>query len=285
MATHSLRPPSVAGSWYPGDPDSLTREVDRYLDRVESVPPAEPRAVIAPHAGLMYSGPVAAHAYKAVAGRAFEAAVLVGPSHFEAFDGVALYGRGAFETPLGVVPIAEALAADIAEGCPRIVHAPAVHGREHSLEMQLPFLQRVLPRIPIVPLLMGDQTRETIVDLAAALSRGLAGRPTLIVASTDLSHYFDAPTAGRLDGRVAALVGQLDPEGLLAEMESYPEHERGRFVACGAGPTVSVMMAARALGARHARVLHYADSGDVSGDKRAVVGYLAAVLGTDPWPN
>ncbi len=275
-----LRPAAVAGTWYPGTAHALTREVDRYLEQVPSRPRFEVRAVIVPHAGLIYSGPVAAHAYRAVAGHAFDVAVLVGPSHFAAFEGVALYAAGGFETPLGTIPIAESVATALAAASPRIAPETAPHAREHCLEMQLPFLARVLPGIPIVPLLMGYQVRETIAELARALAKVLEGRRALLVASSDLSHYFDAQTAGSLDGRVIDLVGRFDAEGLLDEMESYPEHERGRFVACGAGPAVSVMQAARSLGAREAQVLRYADSGDVSGDKGAVVGYLAAAFGT-----
>ena len=150
---------------------------------------------------------------------------------------------------------------------------PAVHAREHCLEIQLPFLCRVLPGVPIVPLLMGYQRRATIDDLAAALARALEGRRALLVASTDLSHYHDRPTAWRLDATVRELVGGFEADGLERALEEVPDH------ACGGGPTVSVMKAARALGARDARVLRYADSGDVSGDTSAVVGYMAAALG------
>jgi MEMO1 family protein len=156
---------------------------------------------------------------------------------------------------------------------------PAAHSREHSLEMQLPFLRRLLPDLPIVPLLMGYQTRDTIEALAQALADALASHRSLLVASTDLSHYFDATQAARLDGRVRECVAQFDPERLLDVFESYPEEERGRYVACGGGPAISVMMAARALGARDARVLKYAHSGEISGDYGGVVGYLAAVMG------
>ena len=140
--------------------------------------------------------------------------------------------------------------------------------------MQLPFLARLLPAVPIVPIVMGYQTRETVRNLADGLGRALAGRRALLVASSDLSHYQDARTAGELDGRVIEKVAGYDADGLMALLERYPEH------ACGGGPIVAVMRAARTLGAVDARVLHYADSGDVSGDKSAVVGYMAAVFGS-----
>lgn len=272
------RPAAVAGSWYPATAGALAREVDAYVKAAGDGPDGEIRALIAPHAGLMFSGPVGACAYKAVAGRPFDVCVLVGPSHFVAFEGVALYPEGAFETPLGDIRIDEATAADLARA--DVIHdRPSAHRREHSLEMQLPFIRRLLPDVGIVPLLIGYQTRETIEALAAALERTLRGRRVLLVASTDLSHFFDAATAARLDGRVLDCVEQFDPERLHAIFEQYPEHERGRYVACGGGAAISVMLAARALGARDARVLKYAHSGEVSGDYDGVVGYMAAVLG------
>jgi AmmeMemoRadiSam system protein B len=274
----SIRPAAVAGTWYPGSAGALTREVDACLADAADGPAGEVYAVVAPHAGLMFSGPVAAYAYKAARGGQYEAAVLVGPSHFVGFEGAALYPDGAFATPFGVVPIHEEIAARLA-GADVVRAMPQAHAREHSLEMQLPFLHRLFPGTPIVPLLMGYQHRATVEALAAALTAALRGRRVLLVASTDLSHYFDAPTAAALDARVRARVEAFDPEGLLALMEQYPEGERGRYVACGGGPAVSVLLAARSLGARDARVLRYAHSGEISGDHDAVVGYLASAAG------
>ena len=145
--------------------------------------------------------------------------------------------------------------------------------------MQLPFIRRLLPDAAIVPLLMGYQTRETIEGLADALAK-VDGRRVLFVASTDLSHYFDAATARGLDRRVEDCVAACDPDRLLRLFEEYPEAERGRFVACGGGPAIAVMLAARARGARHGRALKYMHSGQISGDNSGVVGYLAGALGT-----
>jgi hypothetical protein len=165
---------------------------------------------------------------------------------------------------------------------PQARDMPAAHAREHSLEMQLPFLARLHPDVPILPIVMGLQERDTIVALADALAEVCTGQAVALVASSDLSHFFDARTADRLDGRVADLVGAFDGAGLLEELERYPEHERGRYVMCGGGPAVSVMLAASRLGARRARVLRRAHSGDVSGDYDRVVGYLAAAFGDVP---
>jgi AmmeMemoRadiSam system protein B len=274
-----VRPAAVAGSWYPALPGALRRDVETYLAAAPAGPAGEIAAIVAPHAGLMFSGPVGAYAYKAVQDRQYDVAVLVGPSHYVAFDGVALYPEGAFDTPLGPAAIDAELAASIATS--PVVHSlPSAHKSEHSLEMQLPFLKYVQPDLRIVPLLMGYQVRETITALAAALTRALAGRRALVVASTDLSHFFDAATAATLDRRVQEAVAALDPGALLEIFEDYPEQERGRYVACGGGPAISVLMAARALGARSARVLKYGHSGEISGDNSGVVGYLAAAVGT-----
>jgi len=274
----------VAGSWYPGTAGALTREVDAYVSDVrppDVIPRGELHAVMAPHAGLMFSGPVGAYAYTAAAAAApFEAAILVGPSHFVAFDGVALYPAGAFDTPLGAARIDEALGAELVAATPVVRPLPHAHRREHSLEMQLPFMRRLLPDVPIVPLLMGYQTIDTIHALADALASVRPDRHVLLVASTDLSHYFEAQTAESLDRRVQDAVAAFDPESFLRTFEQYPEDERGRFVACGGGPAISVMLAARARGARHGRVLKYMHSGMISGDMSGVVGYVAGAFGT-----
>ena len=278
MTESEVRAAAVAGSWYPADQVVLRREVDEHLASVEDTPNGDIVGLVAPHAGLVYSGLVAAYAYQAVASRAYDVVVLVGPSHYVGFEGVAIYPRGWFETPLGGVPVSAGIA-DRLLAMPCIRTHPTAHVREHSLEMQLPFLQRVLPSVPIVPLLFGAQEREVILALGDALADVLVDVTPLIVASTDLSHYFPASQAELHDRVVIDHVARFDAEGLLAEYERYPSDRRGRCVACGGGAVVAVMRAVARLGAEEARVLRYADSGDVSGDKGAVVGYLAAALG------
>src|SRR5215831_18240847 len=170
MAVNSIRPAAVAGSWYPGVAGALARDVDGYIAAIDSpdvIPHGELHAVLAPHAGLMFSGPVGAYAYKTAASAApFDAAILVGPSHFVAFDGVSLYPSGAFDTPLGPAPIDAALGEELLAASSIVQSLPQPHNREHSLEMQLPFIRRLLPALPIVPLLMGYQTTDTIRALA-----------------------------------------------------------------------------------------------------------------------
>lgn len=274
-----VRRAAVAGSWYPGTKVPLAIALERYLAAAESSRvPACPRALIAPHAGLIYSGPVAAHAYKLVRHCGYSAAVVVGPSHFVGFHGVSIWPRGKWNTPLGPVAVAEELAEAIAAESPEIREYPVAHGREHSIEMQMPFVAYLLPDIPIVPLVMGYQTRSTAEALGDAIARGVSAyesrelRGVLLIASSDLSHYEDAETAARMDDVVLRHVAALDAGGLMDALEREPKH------ACGGGPIVSVLRAASQLGAGNAAILHYADSGDISGDKSAVVGYTAAAI-------
>ena len=289
-----IRPAAVAGSWYPASADRLGREVDGYVAGARIDPLPAPVAIIAPHAGLKYSGPVAAFAFKAVSDRPYRAAVLVGPSHFVGFDGVSIWPRGAWQTPFGAVNVDEELAGRIASASQEIAEHRQAHGREHSLEMQLPFVAHLLPGVPIVPMVMGYQSRETAFGLGDALARAIAARPgrpeepplrpddrrgrpsgrpgVLLVASSDLSHYQDAQTAARMDSVVLGHVERMDADGLMDALEREPHH------ACGGGPMVAVLHAARQRGATGARVLKYGDSGDVSGDKSSVVGYMAAAI-------
>jgi AmmeMemoRadiSam system protein B len=275
-----VRKAAVAGRWYPGEREALAAEVGSYLAAVRP-PRLSGRlvALIAPHAGLRYSGPVAAHAYAVLAGRPSLTAILVGPSHRVAFDGVSVFARGMFETPLGQVPVAERLAEALLSADVRINSDPWPHREEHSLEMQLPFLQHLVRDLRIVPALMGTQERSEIEMLAAALSAAIEGGDAILIASSDLSHYHAAAEANALDARVIEHVARLDPEGLMDRLEAYRGH------ACGGGALVAVMKAARAAGARRVEVLRYGDSGDVGeGDKTQVVGYLAAALTTAEAP-
>jgi AmmeMemoRadiSam system protein B len=274
------RPAAVAGRWYPGVADVLAPEVDHYLSAVQADGPeatewsglTDLTALVAPHAGLRYSGPVAAWAYRALQGRALDVVVVVGPSHFIEFEGVAASRADAFETPFGLVTVDEASVAALAAASPLICEHEAAHAREHSIEMQLPFLCRVRPHVPIVPLLIGRQTADTAAELGRVLAETFAGRRVMLIASTDLSHYNDAHTAAALDRAVIERVEAFDPDALQEELDRRPDH------ACGGGAFVTVMRAARLLGANRAQILQYADSGDVSGDKSSVVGYLAAAF-------
>ena len=214
-----IRPAAVAGSWYPGSARGLADEVDRHLAAVAPQPGglASLVALIAPHAGLMYSGPVAAHAYRQLRDHRADLIVLVGPSHFVAFDGIAIYPAGRFDSPLGAAEIDDQCAAALMASAPIVRENVPAHAREHSLEMQLPFLRRLAPQAKILPLLMGVQSAEMARTLGDSLGAVLQGRHALLVASTDLSHYHDAPTAARLDA-VVIDTSELDLSEVFEQM-------------------------------------------------------------------
>ncbi len=270
-----VRRAAVAGSWYPGTASAIASEVEGYLAAAR--PPAVPGrlvGLVAPHAGLRYSGPVAAYSYGLLRDRRDLTAVLAGPSHRVAFRGCAVYARGAWQTPLGTLPIDEQLAAALLDAAAGVHDAPEPHRDEHSLEMQLPFLQHLVPGLRIVPVMLGSQTRSEVDALAERLAQAVGRRTDVVlVASSDLSHYHPAAAANRLDALVARDVERFDAEGLMARLEDSWDH------ACGGGAIVAVMRASRALGADRATLLRYADSGDAGErDKSRVVGYMAAAF-------
>ncbi len=268
-----VRKSILAGSWYPGDPAELKQTVQDYLSRVPAADISGTlTALISPHAGYPYSGPVAAYAYKLLQNRKFDTVVVIAPSHRARFSGVSVYDRGGYETPLGLVPPDSDLIAALKQADSRIRHVAGAHAQEHSLEIQLPFLQTVLKDFRLVPLVMGDQSFETCTWLAKALHHVIAGKPVLIVASSDLSHFHTYDEAEKLDQVVQDRVADFDPEGLSKRLAA------GQCEACGGGPMITAMLAAKLLGADRTKVLRHANSGDVTGDKSRVVGYMAAAV-------
>ncbi|MBU0490962.1 MAG: AmmeMemoRadiSam system protein B [Chloroflexi bacterium] len=275
MDARAIRKSAIAGSWYPGTPEALARDVDRCLGQV----PAQTVlgdlvALVAPHAGYMYSGPVAAYAYRLLEGLTFDVVAVISPSHRAYYRDNAITELGQYWTPLGTVPVDEDLVAELARHAP-VTRVP--QDAEHALEIQLPFLQRTLTEgWSLLPIMMGDHGLPACRSLAQGLATVLQGRRALLVASTDLSHFHNEATAHRLDQVVVDQVNAFDPVGLADALAA------NRCEACGGGPTVAVMLAAQSLGATHAQVLRYATSADVSGDRSSVVGYLAAAITRTP---
>ena len=229
------------------------------------------RGIIAPHAGYLYSGPTAATAYARLRGSAYEAVVIVSPSHREHFEGVSVFNGGGYATPLGVVPVDSDLR-DQLLGASREIHSSgAGHQSEHAVEVQLPFLQRALGTFAFVPLVIGNQTPETCFNLGKAIAGVVRDRNILLIASTDLSHFYSADIAHRMDSIVIDDLRAFDERGLMDHLE------RGTAQACGGGPAVAVLTALRHLGSSRVDILHYATSGDVTGDYGSVVGYVGAV--------
>lgn len=268
----ALRKSVIAGSWYSGNPSVLRKDIENFLKLVPDAEIAgEVVAIIAPHAGYVYSGQVAAYAYKTVCGHNYDAVIVLGPSHRAAFSGVSIFSFGGYETPLGIVPIDEELAKQIKKNSKLVSDIPAAHLQEHSLEIQLPFLQYVLGDFSFVPLVMGDQGADTCQELARAIYASVKGRKILIVGSSDLSHFHNYNEASRLDSVALQNIKDSDAGGLLRSLEN------GTTEACGGGPMAVVMLVASMMGANSAQILKYANSGDITGDKSSVVGYAAAV--------
>ena len=271
--SEEVRKPAVAGSFYPGDSKTLSREVRDYLSKAAKEEMAgEIVALVSPHAGYMYSGLVAAHAFKAVEGMKFDAVVILAPSHRVPFQGASVYDRGGYETPLGVLPIEKELCQKLKSESNLIQALPQAHSQEHSLEVQLPFLQEVLGKFPLVPMVMGSQDYRSCETVGKAIARAVKGKKVLLVASTDLSHYHPYARAVQLDRIILDDIQAFDAQKLSRDLDT------GKGEACGGGPVVSVMVAAKELGANRAKVLKYMNSGDVTGDRSGVVGYAAAVF-------
>jgi AmmeMemoRadiSam system protein B/AmmeMemoRadiSam system protein A len=273
-AMKEMREPALAGSWYPGDPGILSRDVKRYLENAKKEKvEGEIVALVSPHAGYMYSGQVAAYAYKLVEGMSFDSVVVVGPSHRFPFKGASLWDRGGFRTPLGVVPVDAELSKKLMEKRKEIRFIPEAHSQENSLELQIPFLQTVLKSFKLVPIVMEpDWSWETCQYLASAIAETVRGKKVLLVASTDLSHYYSYNIAVELDRIVLNHIERFDIEGLNRDLKS------NRAEACGGGPVITIMLAAKMLGANQGKVLKYLNSGDVTGDRSRVVGYAAGVF-------
>jgi len=267
-----VRAPVWAGRFYPSDPEELRQVVTDYLDQPD--PADEPGSVVglvAPHAGYIYSGEVAGYAYAAVRGRAFERVVVLSPSHSYGFSGAALWPSGGYRTPLGTIPVDEEVSARLLEkGAGAVVARPKAHLEEHSLEVQLPFLQVALESpFRLVPLVLGTTDLSFARNLARLLAEETGRENTLYVASSDLSHYHPYDDAIRIDALLLDLLERMELEKLADALES------GKTEACGAGPILTVGAASRDHFGAKARFLRYANSGDTAGDKREVVGYAS----------
>ena len=270
-----IRAPAVSGMFYPGNPKTLKRDIERYLSEAVLDPIAgDIVGIISPHAGYMYSGPVAAYGYKAIAGCEYDTVIVIAPSHRKFFEGAAAIEKGGYRTPLGVVEVDEETAGMILKKSSAVKSNIDVHKEEHSLEVQIPFLQIILKSFKIVPLIMGTQDFLTCEALSAGIYETLknSGKKILIVGSTDLSHYYSYAHAVELDGVVTKHLDDFDMEGLVTDLGE------DKCEACGAGPMITAMMLSRKSGANQGKVLKYANSGDITGDKSTVVGYVSAVF-------
>ncbi len=278
-AGQGVKPAAFAGAFYPADPARLAADVGEFLSAARPAAPPSGKicALIAPHAGYVYSGRTAAAAYALVAGRTVDTVVIIGPSHHVAFEGCSVWPDGGFETPLGIARVDAALAAEITRAGRFRFRADAF-AEEHSVEVQVPFVQKALPGAAIVPIIMGNPTRPTIRTLAGALAKTCLPKNVLVVASTDLSHFLPKAEAQATDGRTAALIRAMDTETIIRKTEA------GDNIMCGGGPVAAVLLLAEKAGRPRVEILSRTDSSSSGGP---VVGYLAAAVfaGENPEPE
>ncbi|MGH9749314.1 MAG: AmmeMemoRadiSam system protein B [Candidatus Polarisedimenticolia bacterium] len=268
-----VRAPAVAGSFYPGEPETLRREVTRLCGAGNGAGEGPAAiALVAPHAGYVYSGRIAAAAYTGA--RLPDRYVILCPNHTGTGEAVAVMDEGEWQTPLGASPIDTDLARAVIRGCRHARVDARAHRREHALEVQLPFLQVLRPGFRFVPICVGTLHLPVLLDLGRAIAEAVrgAGGPVLTVISTDLSHYIPAPAAGIQDRKAIERLVAVDPEGLHRVVLEEAINM------CGVAPAVAGLEAARRLGARAGRLLAYGHSGEASGDFGSVVGYAALLV-------
>jgi len=276
-----VRKPAVAGTFYPAQPRELRQMIDDFLGKVT---PTEIRGevvgVVCPHAGYVFSGQVAAYSYAAIKNNSYDVVCLVGPSHRMYVNEAAVYSSGGFETPLGTVKISDGTASALIKSRRGFVDAAGPHMMEHSLEVQLPFLQTVLKNFEIVPILIGDVPVSRCEELGKALADCVRGKRVLLVASSDLSHYPSYEDAVRVDNETINSWKSMNLEQVAAEEGRLLEGNVPNLsvTMCGTSAILIVMSASKALGADSVQILKYMNSGEVSGDKSGVVGYAAAAF-------
>lgn len=274
------RAPAAAGTFYPADVRTLTVQIKQYLNAAgEKQLPNKPRVLISPHAGYVYSGPVAAYGYKELKDEQYEAIVIISPSHVEYFEFAAIYSGDTYETPLGKISVAKDLSRQLptSDGLVRLADNGHTSRRfergEHALEVQLPFLQIVQPNTPIIPIILGTMDWKVIESLGTQVGKLLSAHDILVVISSDLSHYYTYGECQKIDQRLVNALQKLDARlfyrGLAAK----------DYEACGGGPICAGLIAAKASGANQVTILKLANSGDSPyGDKSGVVGYLSAAI-------
>ncbi|HID40128.1 MAG TPA: AmmeMemoRadiSam system protein B [Calditrichaeota bacterium] len=269
-----VRPPGVAGLFYSRQKNTLEREVAIFLETATQIEIVNKvYGLIAPHAGYMYSGGVAARSYRQVVDREYDVVVVIAPSHHVYFEEISVFNGDAYRTPLGDVEVHKKWANELPQKHPNIIYSDIGHEKdEHSLEVQLPFLQHVLGDFRLIPIVMGNQDHTNIHVLSEALTDLLTDKKALIVASSDLSHYYSSDKAAVLDSVVVEHVNNFDEDRLEKDLQL------GLCEMCGGGPVITMMKTCRNLGANKSKVLIYRNSGDVTGERGQVVGYLSAMI-------
>jgi len=272
-----IKEPNVAGGFYSADPTELSDSIDA-LKQSTGIVPTDRKVLIAiaPHAGYPYSGPVAAYTYKAIARNKYKTIIIIGPSHFFPFEGISVWPKGGFKTPLGVIPVDEDFAQALLKENPKFQFLPNVYEREHAIEVELPFLQKTFDHVKIVPILMGDPDPQVCRDLAVALDKLIGNREdVLILISSDMSHYYTYDVANQMDALTLEAIKEIDPKKFFEGCISR------QMEMCGFVPVTTALIYARLRGITHVEVLKHANSGDTSGDKSRVVGYSSVIFYSD----
>jgi len=272
VEAQGIRKPVWAGQFYESDPARLSSMLDSYLESAEVKPVnGEVVGIISPHAGYIYAARIATCGYRLVKGQDYQSVVIIGPSHYYGFEGCSIYLKGGFETPLGVAKVDEDLARALSKAS-GFGYIPQAHEKEHSVEVQVPYIQKVLPQAKIVPIVMGYQTESTIRTMAEALAKVLAGKKILVVASTDMSHFLSRKEANKVDNETISLLKAMDTRALMREVE------RQENIMCGGGPVLSLLLYAQKLGKARVSILKYGDSAEAGGPEDRVVGYMSAAV-------
>jgi len=269
-----IKEPNVAGGFYSADPKELSDSID-YLKQSAGPVPTDRKVLIAivPHAGYPYSGSVAAYAFKAIGNIHYKTVVIIGPSHFYPFEGISVWPKGGFKTPLGVVSVDEDFAQALLKENPKFQFLPQVFSPEHSIEVELPFLQKTFEGVRIVPILMGNPDPQVCRDLAAALDKLIGTRDdVLILISSDMSHYYTYEVANQMDALTLQAIEEIDPKKFFEGCISR------KMEMCGFVPVTTALLFAKLRGIKHVEILKHANSGDTSGDKSRVVGYSSVIF-------
>ena len=273
----NVRPSPIAGTWYSADPAELKKTVDGFLQNANPPDiPGEVIGLVAPHAGYRYSGAVAGHAFKTVQGRSFDNLAVISPMHQYHPQPLLTSAHQAYRTPLGEIPLAKNVLTEINNVLSEKIGlslTPVANDQEHSLEIELPFLQRAVEGpFQLIPIMLRSQSREIARELGRILAEILKNKSCLLVASSDLSHFHPESTANQLDQRVLSELADFSPDGL------FDLKAAGQGQACGLAPIAAVLWAARDLGAKDVTLLKYDTSASATGDRSSVVGYGAAAI-------
>lgn len=266
-----VRKPAVSNMFYPGNSEKLKDIITSFLNEFPTHEFKNVHGIISPHAGYVYSGKTAAAAYKTLIGKKYDTVIVISPSHREYFRGISIFPGEAYLTPLGEIKIDEELRKKFKEESSKIILDDTGHRAEHALEVQLPFLQMVLNKFKLLPIVLGDQNK-TFVDELSRLLKLFWNENILIVASSDLSHFYTKEKARVLDSKVAWHIEKFDYENLYYSLENE------ECYACGGGGIVALLKTFSENENYKSKVLMQTDSGDVTGDNSEVVGYLSAVI-------